>query len=197
MLRRYGLVKLKSPRDVALSFRNRGRVTFGHMAIGPLIDLGLVLPSFVETAFKFALSRDPYARAISLYNYLSTKSVLRNWHEQPDFRNFLRLLADGHYDRIGAYNSRGLSQCSPQVDWLRDTPADKVYRIETPEDFLSEISEHWKILKGALPHENPSVLSADFELSREERSLIDKIYAEDFEVLGYSKRQSAIYQAGR
>lgn len=190
MLRGHGFVKLKSPRSVKLSFRNRGRVTFGHMAIGSLVAAGLVSKEYVQSAFKFGFTRNPYDRAISLYTYLSaSRTVLPNWHNPPDFRAFLNLLADGHYDRIGLYNSRGLSQCSPQSDWLRDTPADKVYRVEEFSGFLADIRTRWGISVNEVPHLNPSANGHSQELSREEKALIEKIYAEDFERLGYSKRR--------
>jgi hypothetical protein len=190
ILRGQGFVKLKSPRAVRLSFRNRGRVTFGHMAIGSLVEARLVSRQYVANAFKFAFTRNPYDRAISLYTYLSaTRAFLPNWHSPPDLRAFLRLLADGHYDRIGLYNSRGLSQCSPQSDWLRDTPADKLYRVEELGGFLDDIRDRWGISAPEIPHLNRSTSGRALNLAREDKLLIDKIYAEDFEMLGYSKRR--------
>jgi len=188
MLRQSGLVKLHSTRSVRLCFRNSGRVTFGHMAIGALTDLGLVSEQFVSRAFKFALVRDPYERAVSLYRFLTSVDVLQNWHEIPSFSEFLRILAEGHYDRIGAFNWRGLSQCNPQVAWLNDTPADKIYKVEELGDFVSDISERWRIRKPDVEHLNSSAGRAKVELDRSDTQLIEQIYAEDFETLGYRKR---------
>jgi hypothetical protein len=188
ILRGQGFVKLKSPRAVRLSFRNRGRVTFGHMAIGSLVQAGFVSRQYVDNAFKFAVTRDPYARAVSLYRYLSETFVIPNWHERPNFQQFLRLIADGFYDRIGLYNSRGLSQCSPQSDWLRDTPADKLYRIEDLGEFIADIRDRFGISEDKVPRLNASGGGKPFDLDREDKALIRKIYAEDFERLGYSKR---------
>jgi hypothetical protein len=198
ILRGQGFVKLKSPRAVRLSFRNRGRVTFGHIAIGSLVQAGFVSRQYVERAFKFAVTRDPYARAISLYRYLSSPKpdVLPNWHNPPDFRAFLRLLADGHYDRIGLYNSRGLSQCSPQSDWLRDAQADKLFRSEELGELLADIRDRWGIAAREVPHLNRSAKGTALDLDREDKALIDKIYAEDFEMLGYSKRRLHTSGAG-
>jgi hypothetical protein len=188
MLHRNGLVKLKTPRSVRLSFRNRGRVTFGHIDIASLVELGFVSPAFIENAFKFALARDPYARAVSLYRYLSA-TVMRNWHERPNFREFLKLLAERHYDRIGLYNDRGLSQANPQVEWLRDVWPDKIYRTENLQEFVDDISDRWGISRPDVVHVNRSTgQQGAFELARGERALIEQIYAEDFETFGYAKR---------
>ncbi len=187
ILREHGFVKLKTPRSVRLSFRNKGRVTFGHMAVGSLVDAGIVSLEFVAKAFKFDLTRDPYARAISLYRYLSHTFVIPNWHERPTFHQFLDLLADGFYDRIGPYNVRGLSQCSPQSDWLRQTPADKIYRVEDPGEFVADMSERLHVRLPDIPHLNKSSRTGAGDLAPEEKALIERIYAEDFDTFGYSK----------
>ena len=186
ILHQHGFVKLKTPRSVRLSFRNKGRVTFGHMAVGSLVDCGIVSREFVANAFKFAFARDPYSRAISLYRYLSHTFVIPNWHERPTFRQFLELLADGFYDRIGPYNVRGLSQCSPQSDWLRETPADKIYRVEDLGEFATDISERLHIEVPDVPHLNKSSPTAA-DLAAEDKALIERVYAEDFDRFGYSK----------
>jgi hypothetical protein len=187
MLRPHGLVKLTTTRTIRFSFHNSGRVTFGHISIASLMDLGIVSRSFVEGAFKFAFARDPFARAVSLYRYLSG-NILLNWHEQPTFREFLRLIADGYYDGIGAYNSLGLSQCNPQIEWIRATGADKIYKVEDLGEFITDISDRWGLAPGQLPHTNRSDRAVSAELTRDEKSLIKQIYAEDFDRFGYSNR---------
>ena len=188
MLRPHGLVKLKTPRSVRLSFRDSGRVTFGHMGIGSLVQAGIVSRAFVDSAFKFALVRDPYARAESLHRYLLQIATLKNWHRMPAFGDFLRLLADGFYDRVGPYNERGLSQCNPQVEWLRDARPDKIYRVETLGELIADIGDRWGIPQLEAPHLNRSAAREVTKLSREEKALIEQIYAEDFETFGYETR---------
>jgi hypothetical protein len=185
-LRPYGLVKLKTVRAVRLCFSNAGRVSFDHMSVGGLIALGVVKREFVDSAFKFTLCRDPYDRAVSLYRYLSDYSYL-NWHKWPTFTEFLRLIAAGHYERIGPYNDRGLSQANPQVEWLRDVRPDKIYKVENLDEFIRDISKRWGIKLGSMPHLNRSP-GHGIELRREDKALIEQIYAEDFERFGYAKR---------
>ena len=185
-LRDAGLVKLNTPRMVRMFFRNSGRVTFGHISIGALVDSGLVSRQFVDRAFKFAITRDPYARAASLYRV--HLSLMRNWHEQPTFLDFLKWVEKGYYERIGLYSWRGWSQCNPQVEWLRDAWPDKIYRVENLGEFVDDISERWGIPRPEVSHVNRSTADSQVELSRDEKSLVEKIYAEDFETLGYAHR---------
>ncbi len=185
MLHSAGLVKLNSLRAVQLFFRGKGRVTFGHMAVGSLVELGMVPQDYVDRAFKFALSRDPYARAASLYRiYCKMTATL---HRQASFHDFLKMLADGYYNRIGPYDSLGMSPCNPQVAWLRDTPPDKIYRVEDLREFADDISERWKIAKPDLVHMNWTSRSTELNLSPDEKALIKEVYRDDFETLGYDK----------
>ncbi len=186
MLHSAGLVKLNTLRAVQLFCRNRGRVTFGHMAISSLVELGLVSQDYVNRSFKFALSRDPFARAASLYRI--QRKMTANWHRQPSFGEFLRQIADGHYNRIGPYDSLSMSPCNPQMAWIRDTAPDKIYRVEDLSDFAADISERWSIPKPDLVHMNWTCRDGDLNLAREEKALIKEIYADDFETLGYSRR---------
>ena len=186
MLHEAGLVKLNSTPAVRRYFQQSGRVTFGHMSIGSLVESGLVSRDFADGAFKFALRRDPYTRAQSLYRV--TSKLFVNWRSPPDFRAFLKILADGHYDRIGPYNRRDMSACNPQVEWLRDASPDKLYRMEELGEFVRDISERWDIPRPQLVHANRSNPAPGDNLDREERALIEKVYAEDFKTFGYAKR---------
>jgi hypothetical protein len=186
MLHANGLVKLNTPSAVKL-FRNSGRVTFGHMSICSLIGTGDVSREFVDGAFKFALTRDPYARAVSIYRVYCRKRMA-NWHHKPSFREFLQLIADGYYDRIGLYNSSHFTACNPQVEWLRGAWPDKLYRMENLDEFVTDISKRWGISQPDVVHANRTTNEVQLELGPEEKALIEHIYAEDFEAFGYPKR---------
>lgn len=186
MLHSVGLVKLNSLRAVQLFFRGKGRVTFGHMAVSSLVDLKLVSQDFVDGSFKFALSRNPYARAASLYRIYCKMTA--TWHNRASFSEFLEQLADGYYNRIGPYDSLGMSPCNPQVAWMRDTPPDKIYKVENLKDFAADISERWNIPAPDLVHMNWTSREGDLNLTREEKALIEKVYGDDFETLGYAKK---------
>lgn len=190
LLRDHGMVALGTPRTIRLCFRNSGLVTFGNQSVACLVEDGLISPDFVDRAFKFAISRDPYTRAVSLYRYLSHR-IMSNWREVPNFSDFLQLISNGYYDRVGSYAFRGISLCNPQVEWLRGAWPDKIYKTEELNEFLADARERWGIESPALPHLNSSK-SNDIELTGDQAKQIERIYAEDFEALGYRKRGSFV-----
>ena len=49
-----------------------GNYTFGHQSLNQLVSHGFVSKVFANSAYKFAVTRCPYERAVSLYCYLKT-----------------------------------------------------------------------------------------------------------------------------
>jgi hypothetical protein len=190
LLRQHGMVTMGATRAIRLCFRNAGRVTFGNQSVASLVEDGFVSREFVDRAFKFAIARDPYTRAVSLYRYLSHR-IMSNWHEQPSFPDFLQIVADGYYDRVGSYVYIGLSLCNPQVEWLKGAWPDKIYKTENLDEFVTDIGQRWGIEETRMPHLNRSA-TANVEITGPERALIEKIYAEDFDCFGYRKRKTSI-----
>jgi hypothetical protein len=186
MLRPHGLVKLKTLSTISAFFRNAGRVTFGHMTLASLVERKLVKQDFVDGAYRFAVVRDPYARAISLFSYLSDNAGFSRWRRKPTFGELMELLDAGFYDGVGPFNHRGLSQCNPQVEWLRDARPQSIFRMEEPAQMLRELAERWDLPALELPHENRSVRTAP-NLTLKERGLVERVYRADFEELGYPK----------
>jgi hypothetical protein len=60
---------------------------------------------------------------------------------------------------------------------------DAIYKIEAIDGLATDLSERWSIPKPNLPHANRSGGSID--LSRDEKAMVERIYAEDFEAFGY------------
>ncbi|MGB5589240.1 MAG: sulfotransferase family 2 domain-containing protein [Gammaproteobacteria bacterium] len=175
--------KLKSLHLARFRFPNRGIVTFGHMDYAELVRRGTVSRKFDRTSYKFAFSRDPYGRAVSLFYYVKRYQVL---DETETFLSFCRRLADGQCDDIGLYNVRGMSQCNPQTRWLRDVDPDLVGRMDHLEQDSREIARHLRIDYESTPHLNPTD-HGDYRdyYCQESRQIVEDFYAEDFRQLDY------------
>src|SRR5690606_13707863 len=86
--------KYTDPHEARWSFPGRGLVTFGHADLAALVAEGVVDAGFVAGAHRFAVVRDPFDRAISLYEYL------RRIERLPaglSFELFSCLLRDGGF----------------------------------------------------------------------------------------------------
>lgn len=107
---------------VAVDLGNEPAVTFHHAHVPTLIANGTLHPRHVERWFTFAFLRNPWDRMVSLYEYLFG-TLERHHITEPgvnSFRDFVLRVTDTDkpIDPPGAYNWRGLSQCSPQAAWL-------------------------------------------------------------------------------
>lgn len=190
LAREVGMQKLKDPHDF-LSFPNRGAVTFGHAHYLSLRRANVVTDRYHDRAFKFALIRNPYSRAASLYNYLVRINGLEKDCSFDSFLDRVRL----RRPPVGVYNVSGLSQTNPQVDWLigedGEIIADRVFRVEEMDQFLSYISDRYAISAGKpeLVNTSPSAVRIDGIFARRDRiEKINEIYRRDFRLLGYEEK---------
>lgn len=177
--------KLKSLHLARFRFANRGIVTFGHMDYAELVRRGIVSAAFDRSAFKFAFSRNPYERAVSLFDYVQRYGVLT---EGEQFLSFCRRLAAGECEDIGLYNVMGLSQCNPQTRWLRDLDMDFIGRVNNLEEDSRRVAERLGVEFTSTPHLNASE-RRDYRTyyCRESLQIVEEFYAEDFRQLGYEK----------
>jgi hypothetical protein len=146
------------------------------------------LPRGRKMPFTFSVTRNPYERFISGYNYLSnsTKYAIDiEWAK----RNL------GEFSDVNDFAVRGLSQKSiiewmhfrPQIDFVTgssgDICVDFLFRLEDLEDKWPPFALKFG-LPEALPVVNPSV-GAKGGLSPEAVEAINKVYFDDFVRLGY------------
>lgn len=108
LYRRFGAApKCKTTHLAAHRFSQRGHVTFGHMDYEQLVRAGYVSEKFDRSSYKFCFSRNPFARALSLYFYL--------YGEQQNFSflDFCRQLVE---------NGPILSVCTIEKKTVSATP---------------------------------------------------------------------------
>lgn len=183
--RALGFPKLKSRHAVRHRFTNRGPVTFGHMDYARLVSEGLVKPGFDQSAFKFAIVRNPYDRAVSLFTYLS-KPEVGLIPADLSFLEFCRRLASEGCPPIGLYNREQWSQCNPQARWTEHITLDYIGRIESIEASFEVIASRLGINPDRLPHENRSKRSSYQDYyCRESAETIRDFYKDDFDAFEY------------
>lgn len=169
-------------------FENRGFITFGHVDVCALVEVGVIFPDFFDRAFKFGFVRNPFDRMVSLYFYLK-RIQCAEVPECMDFTGFCHKVALGEHSPVGLYNYRGLNQCNPMVDWLTDHSGrlivDDWGRYETiPADF-ARMARRLGITE-PLPHENRGEHRPYREYySPETRAIVAEIYRRDLEFFGY------------
>lgn len=186
--REIGMLKLKHKIEFQ-SFPNVGATTFGHVQYQLLLDAGIVTKRFDQKAYKFAVTRNPYNRTVSLYNYLTKKKLYEH-----GFSNFLY---DIQHERpaIGLFNSHGLSQANPQSDWLFDRSenllVDQLFDISQLEDLAACLETRFKFQRNSeIGRSNVTTngkLAHPLLSEKEEYvEIIQEVYRRDFELLGYS-----------
>ncbi len=183
--RESGFLKLKRMPDIQRSFKQKGRVSFAHIGYQSLKESGYVEDEFDRSAFKFCFVRDPYERAVSLYRYLIKDE---RFEKPPTFLEFCHLLQTETIEPVGLYNYLGLSQCNPQVRWLDGLSMDFIGRYETLEVDFKTLAEKFGIT-GPLPDLNRAFSQdvGDYYCA-ESKAIIETVYKEDFESLGYQIR---------
>jgi hypothetical protein len=182
----FGMLKLKSTDDVRNYFVPRGAYTFGHMDVSRLAAESIIDPAFAESAFVFAVSRNPYTRFASLYRHHRSLRVIP---EEATLQDFVRMAGSPRLTPIGLYNGRSLSFCNPQVRWVENLRVDFFGALETIADDMAQIARRIGRGRpvGALP--GPYDIGSEAILATFDDAVIafiNEFYAEDFAYFGYS-----------
>jgi len=136
------------------------------------------LPSRGELDYVFTFVRDPYARAVSLYNGYTPTPF------KPDFLGFLKRVAKGVWgDQFRA---------QPQTYWTQGTNADFIGKTETLQEDLDKVLSNFDIPSVEIDRLNSAKERGTIgitirDLTSEHRSLIEDIYASDFDAFGYPR----------
>ena len=142
-----------------------------------------------ESCYKFALVRDPVDRLVSQFNYLNKR------------KDLLRLLGLGTFRTFSKYLSRIQEvehvQWTPQVDFLEDdsgTIIPELFPLETLSSQFETLARKTGLRADAPLHSNATlprrvpfrwVTIRKDRIRRSDMNTIKKIYARDFERLGY------------
>ena len=134
--------------DIAKEFSNTGFSTFGHISLSDLLQKKLIKRSYYNDAKTFCISRNPYDRFVSLFHY--SKKVHRV-PQDMSMAEFVERIKSG-VPPIGLYNVKQLSQCNPQVDWLKNIRIDKIFKFEDIIDDIGQILDFLNLDKDDLTH---------------------------------------------
>ena len=156
-------------------------MTFGHMDYANLVRSDYVSPEFDRSSYKFCFSRNPFARAVSLYIYLCGES------KDFTFLDFCRQLSQNGAHPVGLYNRKRNSQCNPQIRWIESLDVDFVGQVENLSDDIAQV-----MTTIGLRHEAPRLINATKHAiyssyyCQESRDIVLDYYGEDFQRFGYS-----------
>lgn len=174
----------------------QGINTFGHMSLPALLEGGFVDPDYFRRALKFAFVRNPFDRAVSLFEFLKRRRNLPQATSFPIFCEFIRHRA---YEPIGLYNRTELSQLNSQCTWLKDAAGnplcDFIGRYENLEEDFNTIKQ--RIGGGVnlpqLGHFRKSERNETHAYyTPSEVRIIQDAYREDFETFGYNMELSSV-----
>lgn len=219
-----GCRKFKSIKRIQRGFYPGGFATFSHLSLAELVEAGVVPISYYRQAFRFAFVRDPVSRTKSLYGYLLKKKVVqkdlkftafldlveREFDKEeidiPWNDRFTRRLLEWEGDdlrfhggvapRPGLFNSFSLSQCRPQVEWLRLPHGEKsaqtgwgcagfIGKLEKLPEELLRLRSHLGTPVREVPHLNVSQ-NPGIRISANDASRIQRLFRRDYEAFGYS-----------
>ena len=197
MLKKYNCLELKSLDAAKAKFPNKGLVTFQHLPYHDLIKMGIVKESFDKGSVKFAVKRNPYDRAVSLFQYIKKIRELDSY-TLPEFCSDLK------NDKIEAILNiyTGIIPIhQPQISWLLDPNGELfVDHLINMDNFQTDLHGVFKKLNFDLD-DIPLINSSkkkkpqNFYTNEEEIETIYNFYQKDFEVLGFSTELPAKYKS--
>lgn len=176
-------VLLKNLSDIKSKFKQKGMISFGHVDYSLLVKKGYISPKFDKRSFKFCFSRNPYERAVSLFSYLKKHKIIKD----NSFLKFCIKLKN--CEPIGLYNRDGISQCNPQITWIKDIKnLDYIGKVEFFEQDYKKLTELLEIKTNIIPHINKTQ-HEDYKYyyCSESNKIIKKFYEEDFDFFKYTR----------
>ena len=174
-----------------------GPPRLGHLLGSEFVQFKYMTQAQFDDYYKFAVVRDPYARLLSFYNYLPLKrSRMRRGKLTLD--EFVMDWLPQQFELGQSYQSyphtyEGMFWfVRPQVDYLVDAQGellvDDIFRLETIQDDIAKVYEKCGI-SSRLTHHNASkaATAKRADLSPAHIEVINRLYAAEFDVLGYER----------
>lgn len=170
-------------------FKNKGIVTFGHISVPELVREKFLSQEFVDRAWKFAFVRNPFDRAVSLFEYLKFK---QDFPATTSFSIFCQYLSQRAFVPIGLYNHFQLNQLNPQYVWLQDAEGrmlpDFIGRFERFDQDVRIVCRELQLQSGRTQPERLNVSSRngiDTYYTAKEVQIVQDVYERDFQMFGY------------
>lgn len=143
-------------------------------------------PDVWDAAYKWAIVRNPYSRALSAWRFLENlrdKSFLEVLQNPPQAN------PDGAYDRDYMHFTKSLSSL---LTFKGSLCIDFFLKFESLDEGLKELSENLVLDLPPLPHVNKTLKrkksKPQHNWTSQEIELVNKLFAKDFENFTYSKK---------
>lgn len=131
--------------------------------------------------FRFAIVRDPLARLVSQYKYMSLRE---------DLRRYIRMSSEDSFSTYLDKIERRLHvQWMPQYSFLLENDGtllvQEIYRLEDISGDMRNFSSRIGLDVEKLPLSNTTHRVKSPVVTEEDRSRVRRMYAKDYELLGY------------
>ena len=163
---------------------SKGPPRLAHLFAREYVSCGHVSVEDFETFFKFAVVRNPWARAVSAYKYMTEG---RSYPFEAFIRDFSA--------RRG--NLTQTRQVDPQVSYVQDAGGrlivDRLLRFENLKAEFAEVGRKIFGREEPLPLSNVSPDRRDYRTFYDDATaeIVEKVYADDIAAFGYSFDQGA------
>ncbi len=189
-LQKHNFLVLYNTDSVNFYFPQCGGVSFAHMSYLELLKQNYITPQFDATSFKFSFVRNPYDRAVSIYEYFIH---LKRIEPSFTFMQFTELMKNKDYQYVGLASDENFSHCNKQSSYLFDSKgiliADYVGKVENINSDFKEICNHLNINEN-LEHLNKSTRKDLGHYYANEKIIknVYEAYEEDFDNFKYPKK---------
>ncbi|MBR8534447.1 sulfotransferase family 2 domain-containing protein [Carboxylicivirga sediminis] len=184
-LKPHGMQYLDNEAAVRFYFPNKGLVSFGPLNYSHLRAKNLVNESFHQSAFRFAIVRNPYDRTVSSFFYFKQNKWI---HPKMSFREFTYHINKIDFKKDCSSFNTYEGYLFPQLKYISNRDSlltDFIARLENIHEDVEVIKQHLQ-----LEFEFPRLNTTEHEYYKQyycedSKQNILKAYREDFEKLNY------------